>query len=372
MDRDTIEIYEEHGAEWAGRRTPVRRVDAVAFGRTLRPGTVRIDLGCGAGRYTGELGRPVIGLDASQTMLELCQRRVPTALLVRGDLEQLPFGPQSLGGGWANMSYLHVPKVRLPAALADLHRTLVVGATIDIQVLHGSYEGTALPDDDVGGRFFAAWETGHLEDVLVGAGFAVTALEVEAEVVRARAVRSRTLADVVGPDLTLLMVGLNPSIYSADRGVGYARPGNRFWPALLTAGIVSRDRDPIHAWRVDGVGMTDIVKRATAGAKEIAAAEYRSGMARVERLTRWLAPAAVCMVGLSGWRVAVDPGARPGVQPDAFGGRPVYVMPSTSGINAHAQLPELVGHLRRALAVGAEAAGAAGAEKGLLKSAKSE
>jgi double-stranded uracil-DNA glycosylase len=354
VDRATIAIYEERGAEWARHRRPVRRADAVSFGRTLGPGTVRIDLGCGAGRYTGDLGRPVIALDASETMLALCRRKVPDAVLVRGDLEQLPFGAQSLGGGWANMSYLHVPKVRLPAALADLHRVLVVGATIDIQVLHGSYEGTALPDDTVGGRFFAAWETGELEDVLVGAGFGVTSLEVDVEVVRAGAVRLRTLADVVGPDLRLLMVGLNPSIYSADRGVGYARPGNRFWPAMVGAGIVSRDRDPTHAWKVDGVGMTDIVKRATVGAKEIAADEYRVGMARVERLVRWLAPAAVCMVGLSGWRIAVDRRARAGIQPDRFGGRPVYVMPSTSGINAHTQLPELVRHLRRALAAGGE------------------
>ncbi len=353
MGRATIDIYEERGAEWARGRRPVRQADAVSFGRTLPRGTVRIDLGCGAGRYTGALGRPVIALDASETMLALCRRKVPAAILVRGDLEQLPFETQSLGGGWANMSYLHVPKVRLSAALADLHRTLVVGATLDIQVLHGSYEGNALPDDTVGGRFFAAWETGQLEDVLVGAGFTVTSLDIEAEVVRARAVRSRTLADIVGPDLRLLMVGLNPSIYSADRGVGYARPGNRFWPAMVAAGIVSRDRDPIDAWRVDGVGMTDIVKRATVGAKEIGADEYRAGMGRVERLVRWQAPAAVCMVGLSGWRVAVDPRARAGLQPDGFGGRPVYVMPSTSGINAHAQLPELVAHLRRALAAGA-------------------
>jgi TDG/mug DNA glycosylase family protein len=356
MDRATIEIYEEHGAEWAGRRKAVRQADAVSFGRTVAPGTLRIDLGCGAGRYTGDLGRPVIGLDASATMLALCRHQVPEALLVEGDLEELPFGPQCLGGGWANMSYLHVPKVRLPAALADLHRVLVVGATVDIQVLHGTYEGNALAGDDVGGRFFAAWETGHLEDVLVGAGFEVTHLEVEAEVVRARAVRSRTLADVVGPGLRLLMVGLNPSIYSADRGVGYARPGNRFWPALIEAGIVSRDRNPADAWKVHGVGMTDIVKRASVGAKEIRAEEYRAGMARVERLLRWLAPSVVCMVGLTGWRVAVDPAARAGVQPDRLGGRPVYVMPSTSGINAHAQLPELVGHLRAALAAGADTA----------------
>jgi TDG/mug DNA glycosylase family protein len=163
-------------------------------------------------------------------------------------------------------------------------------------------------------------------------------------------VRARTLADVVGPDMRLLMVGLNPSLFSADAGVGYARPGNRFWPALRAAGLTTTDRDARHLLTVDGLGMTDVVKRATVGAKELAADDYRRGMGRVERLTRWLQPGAVCMVGLSGWRAAVNPKAVAGVQPDLFGGRPLYVMPSTSGLNAHTQLPALVGHLRQALA----------------------
>lgn len=239
MDRATIDVYEEHGARWAERRTPVRRTDARAFAERVAPGDVRIDLGCGAGRYTAELGRPVVGLDASVTMLTLCRGTVPDALLVRGDLEALPFRPSSLGGAWANMSYLHVPRLRLPPALADLHRVLAVGTPVDVQVLIGSYEGHALPDDDVGGRFFASWEPDELADVLVGAGFDVQRLEVDGDVVRAQAVRARTLADTVGPGLRLLTVGLNPSLYAADAGVGYARPGNRFWPALIAAGIVT-------------------------------------------------------------------------------------------------------------------------------------
>jgi TDG/mug DNA glycosylase family protein len=251
------------------------------------------------------------------------------------------------------MSYLHVPSVRLPQALAELHRVLVVGAPVDIQVVAGSYEGHALAADDVGGRFFASWQPDALHDVVVGAGFEITGLEVDGDVVRVGAERARTLADVVGPGLRLLAVGLNPSLYSADAGVGYARPGNRFWPAALAAGLVTRDRDPDHARRVHGVGMTDAVKRATARADEIGAHEYRSGLARVERLTRWLAPAVVCMVGLSGWRTAIDARAAPGLQPAPFGGRPVYVMPSTSGVNAHTQLPDLVAHLRAAVAAGA-------------------
>jgi TDG/mug DNA glycosylase family protein len=352
MDRTTIDAYEERGQQWAARRAPVRRTAARSFARRVTPQSLRIDLGCGAGRYTADLGRPVIGIDASLTMIGLCRQSVPTALLVQGDLEALPFISQSLDGGWANMSYLHVPRTRLPLALADLHRVLQVDAPVDIQVLAGTYEGNALPDDDIGGRFFASWQPEALHDIVTGAGFEVSTLHVEGDLVRIVAVRARTLADIVAPGMALLMVGLNPSLYSADAGVGYARPGNRFWPALLAAGLATRDRDPEHTLKVDGIGMTDIVKRATVAAKEITTVEYDEGLARVERLTAWLQPAAVCMVGLSGWRSAVDPRAGAGVQPELFGGRPVYVMPSTSGLNAHAQLPTLIDHLRGALAAG--------------------
>jgi double-stranded uracil-DNA glycosylase len=356
MDGPTIDVYEQRGASWAARRRPVRRADARAFGRRVETGKVRMDLGCGAGRYTGELGRPVVGIDASATMLGLCRRQAPSAALVQGDLEHLPLATGSVAGGWANMSYLHVPATALPLALADLHRVLAVDGLLDMQVLAGSYEGHDLPGDDVGGRFFASWQPGALEDVLIGAGFDHVRLETEGELLRVRAVRARTLADTVGPAMRLLVVGLNPSLYAADAGVGFARPGNRFWPAARSAGLVTRQRDGEHALRVHGVGMTDIVKRATVGAKELKVEEYRRGMARVERLTHWLSPGVVCMVGLSGWRAAVDAGARAGPQPAPFGGRPVYVMPSTSGANAHAQLPALVEHLEAAAALAAAGA----------------
>jgi TDG/mug DNA glycosylase family protein len=347
MDQPTIDVYDRRGALWAERRRPVRRADAHAFARRVAPGMVRIDLGCGAGRYTGDIGRPVVGLDASRAMLALCRHEVAVPL-VQGDLEALPFRRQCFHGGWANMSYLHVPRLRLPMALADLHRVLVVGAAVDVQVLAGGYEGHALPDDDIGGRFFASWEPEPFRDVVVGAGFDITDLDVDNDVVRVRAVRARTLADMVGPDMRVLMVGLNPSLYAADAGVGYARPGNRFWPAAVAAGLVTHQRDPYDALRAHGVGMTDVVKRATVGAKELTAAEYRSGMGRVERLVHWLQPAVVCMVGLSGWRAVVDGGARAGLQAESLGGRPVYVMPSTSGLNAHATMADLVMHMRTA------------------------
>lgn len=354
MERATVDIYEARGGEWAAQRLPVHRAEARAFAGRVRDGAPRVDLGCGAGRYAPDLGRPVIALDAALGMLERCRRAAPGALLVRADLEALPFGPGTLHGGWAHMSYLHVPGVRVPIALADLHRTLVVGAPVHIQLLAGDYEGDALPQDRIGGRFFAAWTPERLSDVLVGAGFEMGACTVDGDDVRVGAVRARTLPDVVGPGMRLLVVGLNPSLYAADTGVGYARPGNRFWPAALAARLVTRDRDAVHALRVHGMGMTDLVKRATANASSLRPEEYRAGMARLESLVRWLEPSAVCFVGLTGWRTAVDRDARAGPQDQTIGGRPVYVMPSTSGANAHARLESLVDHLRAAWSLAAD------------------
>ena len=190
----------------------------------------------------------------------------------------------------------------------------------------------------------------RLHDLLVGAGFepdelglaATDRASAQGRVV-ARARRARTLPDTVGSGMRLLICGLNPSLYAADAGVGFARPGNRFWPAALAAGLVTVDRDPDHALRHHGIGMTDLVKRATVAADELTTAEYRTGLARVERLVRWLRPGGVCFVGLAGWRAAVDRRAQPGPQPEGLAGVPVYVMPSTSGLNARTSLNELDG-----------------------------
>jgi TDG/mug DNA glycosylase family protein len=353
VERSTVRIYEERGAEWAARRRPVRAGDATAFGALVPDGHVRADLGCGAGRYTPDLGRPVVALDAASSMLALLRQAAPHAWAVRADIESLPFRSGSLAGAWANMSYLHVPKVRLPLALAHLHWALRLAAPVDVQLLNGDYEGNALPSDDIGGRFFASWQPDQLRDVLTGAGLAVEDVEVEKDVVRARARRARSLPDTVGPWMILLVCGLNPSLYAADRGVGYARPGNRFWPAAMTAGLVTRLRDPLHALAVHGVGMTDLVKRATRAAAELTRAEYEAGIGRVERLVRWLEPGAVCFVGLEGYRSAVDRRATAGPLEQPFAGRPAYLMPSTSGLNAHTSMHALADHLAAAAGLAA-------------------
>jgi len=90
------------------------------------------------------------------------------------------------------------------------------------------------------------------------------------------------------------------------------------------------------------------VKRATVGAAEIGVEEYRTGLGRVGRLCRLLQPAAVALVGLAGWRSAVDRRARPGWQEHRLGPTPLYLMPSSSGLNAHSQVPDLAAHLAAA------------------------
>jgi TDG/mug DNA glycosylase family protein len=353
MDRSTVAVYEQRAAEWRERRRPAFQDRARAFAERVPRATIAADLGCGAGLHLPWLPRPVIALDAAWSMVELVRDAAPDAWPVQGDLEQLPFRRGALGGAWARASYLHIARTGLPWALAELHHALAVGAPISLTMHLGTAEGV-LTDDDFPGRFFAGWQPDELRDVLVGAGFvdvACTPDEKDSFWLHVDATRARILADTVGPDMRLLVCGLNPSLYAADAGVGFARPGNRFWPAALAAGIAARSHDARHALRAHAVGMTDLVKRATPRAAELTATEYRDGAARVERLVRWLQPGAVCFVGLAGWRAAIDPRAQPGVQPATFGGRPAYVMPSTSGLNARTRFDDLVAHLRAAAAL---------------------
>ena len=225
---------------------------------------------------------------------------------------------------------------RLPVALARLHWATSVGDVRSVEIVGGT---AAAPVS--------------LEDLITGAGFEVVASVRVKGAVRATLSRVRTLPDTVAERMRALMCGLNPSVVAADAGFGYAGPTNRFWPAAMAAGLVTRPRDPLHALEVDGIGFTDLVKRATPGAAALARAEYEEGAARVGRLVAWLQPEVVVFVGLAGWRAAVDRRAVAGWQPQPFGGRPAYVMPSTSGLNANSSRAELEDHLRVAAASGA-------------------
>ncbi len=204
----------------------------------------------------------------------------------------------------------------IPMWLARVHRSLPVGASVQLSI-----SGTLPVTQD---------------DLFEGAGFRSAAPS---------AVRLPTLPDTVRPNMKLLICGLNPSHYSAEAGVSFARPGNRFWPAALRAGIVSEDRAIDHALAEHGVGFTDLAKRPSTKADEVKPAEFRTGAARVERLVNWLSPQVLVMVGLGGWRIAVDRQATAGWQAETFGGRPVYLMPNTSGLNTRESLGSLTKHL---------------------------
>ena len=216
------------------------------------------------------------------------------------------------------------PATEVPLALADLHRSLEVGRSLRIEVAPAT--DASVPPPDV---------------LLHGGGFDSTGT-------RAVFRRARTLPDYVGPAMRILLVGLNPSLYAADVGVGFARPGNRFWPAMLAAGLVDEARDPRRALVEHHIGMTDLVKRATARAAELDPSEYRRGHERITALVTWLRPTVVCFVGLGGWRAATDRHAVAGVQAQSIGSTVVYVMPNPSGLNAHATVDSLADHFRTA------------------------
>jgi TDG/mug DNA glycosylase family protein len=304
-----------------------------------------LDLGGNADRDLSYLGAPAIALDPSWTVLGACRRQAPGSLPVRAHVEHLPLAGRSVGGAWSFTGHLDVPHHRLPLALWDLHRALSIGAPIELRFRARHRNGERVAGET--GQFSAGLSAPGLMDRVVGAGFEVEKgdLVVSGDELLVRAVRGRTLADTVSDGMRILVCGVNASFYSADAGIGYARPGNRFWPAALAADLVDRDRDPRAALVARGMGMTDFVKRPTRTAAEVTVDEYRHGYARLERLVEWLLPGAVCFVGLSGWRAAVNPKAVAGIQPERVGGRPAYVMPSTSGLNARTSLGDLTEHL---------------------------
>ncbi len=275
VDRHTVEIYEVRAGEYEARRPARHTARAADLAADMLPGLPCADLGCGPGVYLGALvgAGPVVGIDAAYAMVDRARRRSPETVVVQGDLETLPFRAGALGGAWARNTYVHVAKARLPLALAHLHRAMALDAPLEITALVGDDEGS-LPDDDLvlgdtprpgAGRFFARWPPERFAEVVTGAGFAVERTEVVGDAAWVRARRARTLPDFVGPDMRLLVCGLNPSLVAADAGFGYAGATNRFWSTALAAGLLTRARDPVHALAVDRIGMTDLVKRATPG-----------------------------------------------------------------------------------------------------------
>lgn len=151
---------------------------------------------------------------------------------------------------------------------------------------------------------------------------------------------SATLKDVIAPGLDVLFCGINPGLYSGATGHHFARPGNRFWPALHAGGFTERVLAP---WEKDlllerGVGITNIVRRTTATAAEVTREELIAGQRRLERKVRGYAPRWLAVAGIGAYRVAFgSPHAVVGPQERTIGSTRIWVLPNPSGLNAHHQ-----------------------------------
>jgi len=152
------------------------------------------------------------------------------------------------------------------------------------------------------------------------------------------AAAGRTIPDLVGPGLRVLFSGINPSLYSAATGHHFARPGNRFWPALHRSGFTDRLLHPSEQWSLveQGLGITNVVARATARADELAPAELVAGGEILAALVDRWRPRFLAVLGVTAYRAAFGrPKATMGLQPDRIADVPVWVLPNPSGLNAH-------------------------------------
>jgi TDG/mug DNA glycosylase family protein len=177
-----------------------------------------------------------------------------------------------------------------------------------------------------------------------------------------------TVPDLIGPGLRLLFVGINPGLWTAATQTHFAHPVNRFYPALLAAGIITRRIDPAAGMSDEdrahligrGIGISNVVHRATARADELSRAELVEGGLRLQELVRRERPRVVAVAGITAYRSAFgQPKSAAGRQPHdaeqqaAWGDAEVWVVPNPSGLNAH----ETVASLAEAYARPARAAG---------------
>lgn len=158
------------------------------------------------------------------------------------------------------------------------------------------------------------------------------------------AAAGRTIRDVIAPDLRVLFCGINPGLYSGATGHHFARPGNRFWPALHAAGFTPRQLAPHEerALLAAGYGITNFVPRATATADELTPDEIVAGGRRLVAKVRRYRPRYLAVLGIGAYRTAfARPKAQLGLQPERIGATAVWVLPNPSGLNAHYRADEL-------------------------------
>lgn len=171
-----------------------------------------------------------------------------------------------------------------------------------------------------------------------------------------------TVDDIRCPHPKLLIVGINPGLWTAAVNAPFAYPGNRFWPSLFASGLTPWQVDASYGlclrderMMIDrGIGLTNLVNRATAKASELNTAELRHGADRLRELCARVHPRAIAILGITAYRQAfADKSAALGLQDltaeetDRFGGAQLWVIPQPSGLNAHATMPVLVDWWRR-------------------------
>lgn len=161
---------------------------------------------------------------------------------------------------------------------------------------------------------------------------------------------TRTIPDLIGPDLRVLFCGINPGLWSGALSQHFARPGNRFWPALHRSGFTPRllrpdEQDQLLAY---GLGVTNLVPRSSARADEVDRAELVEGAQRLTALAAENRPAWVAILGVTAYRIGLQrPGARIGRQDERIGDSGLWILPNPSGLNAHYQLDALTAQFAR-------------------------
>jgi len=158
------------------------------------------------------------------------------------------------------------------------------------------------------------------------------------------AATDKTVRDVIAPDLRVLFSGINPGLYTAAVGHHFARPGNRFWPALYAAGFTERVLSPFDERELlkSGYGITNVVMRATASADSLTKEEIVAGGEKLRAKVLRYRPRVLAVLGLGAYRTAFNqPKATVGRQEERLGATVLWVLPNPSGLNANYQAPEL-------------------------------
>ena len=155
---------------------------------------------------------------------------------------------------------------------------------------------------------------------------------------------TKTVPDLIRPNLDVLFVGINPGLYTAAVGHHFARPGNRFWPAMHKGGFTPTQISPFDSDRLLewNYGITNMCPRPTAMAHQLTPDELQQGAKVLTRKVLRYKPRFVAIIGITSYRIAFNrPKAQLGLQPETIGDSKIWVLPNPSGLNAHYQVSDL-------------------------------